>query len=102
MNIGKGIRTLIVAIAIMGFASIGMAYNGGSTGYDGPDYGMGYGGYEYDRYEKEETTSETAEEEEIVAESETELMEEEEYKEEEERVAPVAGEGSEEIVPDIY
>ncbi len=99
------IRTLIVGLVITGFASISMAYNGGSMGYEGPDYGMGYGGYDYDTTEEEETTSETAEEEETVAEAESEIepMEEEEYTDEEERVAPVAGEGSEEIdIPETY
>ncbi len=48
--------------------------------------------------------SETAEEEEIVAEAEneTEPMEEDEYLDEKERVAPVVGEDTEEVVPDIY
>ena len=102
MKISKMISTLIIELAIMGFASVGTAYNGGGMGYEGYDYGMGYGGYDY---EKEETTSETAEEEETVAEAEPEAppMEEEEYTGEEERVAPVAGEGEEEItIPEIY
>jgi hypothetical protein len=101
MKISKTISTLIVGIAIMGFTSVGMAYNGGGMGYEGYDSGMGYGGYDY---EKEETTSETAEEEETVAEAEPEAppMEEDEYTEEE-RVVPVAGEGEEEItIPEIY
>ncbi len=103
MNIRKTITMLIAGLAIMGFASVGTAYNGGGMGYEGYDYGMGYGGYDY---EKEETTSETAEEEETVAEAEAEPeappMEEEEYTGEEDRVVPVAGEGPEEVVPDIY
>ncbi len=100
MKISKMISTLIVGLAIMGFASIATASNG-SIGYEGYDYA---GGYDYYLDEMEETTSEATEEEEIVAEaeSETEPMEEEEYTGEEERVAPVAGEGSEEVVPDIY
>jgi hypothetical protein len=102
MKISKTISTLIVGLAIMGFTSVGMAYNGGGMGYEGYDSGMGYGGYDY---EKEETTSEVpGEEEETVAEAEPEAppMEEEEYTEEE-RVVPVAGEGEEEItIPEIY
>ena len=103
MKISKMISTLIVGLAIMGFASTGMAYNG-NMGYEGSDFG-GYGeGYNYDVDEKEETTPEAAEEEETVAEAETEAppMEEEEYTEEE-RVVPVAGEGEEEIdIPEMY
>lgn len=104
MKISKVISSFIIGLAIMGFASTGVAYNG-SIGYDGYDYGMEYGGSDYGSYEKEETMPETAGEEETVAEaeSETEPMEEEEYTYEEERVAPVAGEGSEEIdIPEIY
>ncbi len=103
MKLTKMISMLIVGLVTMGFASTGMAYNG-SIGYEPPDYSWDYEGHDYYLDEKEETTSEAPEEEEIVAEaeSETEPMEEEEYTGEEERVAPVAGEGSEEVVPDIY
>ena len=108
MNIRKMIIMLIVGLAIVGFASMSMAFDSGrGLGFD-EGFG-GFGGMEgfkiegSDEYRDEETTSETAEEEETVAEAEPEAppMEEEEYTEEE-RVVPVAGEGSEEVVPDIY
>ncbi len=102
MKISKMISTLIVGLAIMGFAFTVTAYNGSSGSEGSPNIEYGF---DYDLDEEEETTPDAAEEEETVAEAETEAppMEEEEYTSEEERVAPVAGEGEEEIgIPEIY
>jgi Ran GTPase-activating protein (RanGAP) involved in mRNA processing and transport len=84
MKVSKFIYMLIVGLAIMGFTSMGMAYEEiGET---------------YEEYEKEEVPSETVEEETVAeAESEAELMEEEEYTEEEMKIAPVAGSKEEEF-----
>lgn len=60
---------LIIGLAVMGFTSMGIAYE--------------ELGEAYEEYEKEEVPSETVEEEVVAeAESEAELIEEEEYMEE--------------------
>ncbi len=100
MNIPKTIKMLIVGLVVMGFTSTSMAFVPDSPSgfeevveYEGNDT---YD-WEYTVPEEEETVAEAE------AEPETEPMEEEEYTGEEERVAPVAGEGEEEItIPEIY
>ncbi len=98
MNIRKLIKMLIVGLAVMGFTSTSMAFVPDSP--SGFEEVVEYEGN--DTYDWEYTVPE---EEETVAEAEAEPeappTEEEEYTEEE-RVVPVAGEGSEEVVPDIY